>query len=161
MKRRWPGPGLLLALALAFVMLSGAITAAGVLAGALIALGAGTLCAPLLPDTRRCRRPLLLVPLAARVLLDIVYANLEVALLVLGPRARLRPGYVWVPLALRDEHAIFLFAGIITLTPGTLSAALSPGRRHLLVHALHVNDAQALVASIKARYEVPLLRVFS
>ena len=47
-------------------------------------------------------------------------------------------------------------AGIITMTPGTLSAELSEDRRHLLVHAFNVDDEPALIAQIKARYEAPL-----
>jgi len=31
-------------------------------------------------------------------------------------------------------------ASIITMTPGTLSVDLSQDHRHLLVHALHVDD---------------------
>jgi multicomponent K+:H+ antiporter subunit E len=54
-------------------------------------------------------------------------------------------------------------AGIITLTPGTLSSDLSPDRKHLLVHVLHCpNDAAqaALIADIQARYETPLMEIF-
>jgi multicomponent K+:H+ antiporter subunit E len=54
-------------------------------------------------------------------------------------------------------------AGIITMTPGTLSSDLSPDRKHLLVHALHCPDEAAeaaLVADIKARYEAPLMEIF-
>jgi multicomponent K+:H+ antiporter subunit E len=51
-------------------------------------------------------------------------------------------------------------ASIITMTPGTLSVDLSPDRRHLLVHALHLDDPAALIASVKTRYEQPLIAIF-
>jgi multicomponent K+:H+ antiporter subunit E len=54
-------------------------------------------------------------------------------------------------------------AGIVTMTPGTLSADLSDDRRHLLVHAFDVDDdaAQAaLIADIQLRYEAPLMQIF-
>jgi len=94
------------------------------------------------------------------VLRDIVVSSIEVAWRVLGPSSRIRPGFVWVPLAIRDPHGISALAGIITMTPGTLSADLSDDRSHLLVHALDLGDAQALVASIKSRYEAPLIEIF-
>ena len=97
------------------------------------------------------------------MLRDIVVSNVEVARRVLGPEAALRPVFVWVPLAIRAPHGIVALAGIITLTPGTLSSEITPDRRHLLVHALHCPDADAeaaLVASIKARYEAPLKEIF-
>lgn len=98
--------------------------------------------------------------LAAVVAWDIVRSNVVVARQVLGPQSALRPAFVWVPLDLRDGHGIVALASIITLTPGTVSADLSHDRRHLLVHALHCADTDALVASIKQRYEGPLREIF-
>jgi multicomponent K+:H+ antiporter subunit E len=46
------------------------------------------------------------------------------------------------------------------MTPGTLSVDITPDRRYLLVHALHIDDAAELVASIKVRYEQPLIEIF-
>ncbi len=109
----------------------------------------------------RLRRPGLIVRLGLIVLYDIVKSNIEVTRRVLGPVSRIKPGFVWVPLAIREPHGIYALAGIITMTPGTLSADLSDDRRFLLVHALNVDDPDALVADIKARYEAPLLEIFS
>jgi len=82
------------------------------------------------------------------------------ALQILGPEERIRPGFVWVPLAIRDAYGTASLASIITMTPGTLSVDLSHDRRHLLVHALHVDDPAELIASIKSRYEQPLMAIF-
>jgi multicomponent K+:H+ antiporter subunit E len=46
------------------------------------------------------------------------------------------------------------------MTPGTLSCAIAPDGRALVVHALHLDDAEALVAQIKERYEKPLKEIF-
>ncbi|MFO0144343.1 MAG: Na+/H+ antiporter subunit E [Betaproteobacteria bacterium] len=113
------------------------------------------------PERPRLRRPGLIVRLGLLVLYDIVKSNIEVTRRVLGPVERIRPAFVWVPLTIRDPHGIYALAGIITMTPGTLSADLSDDHRFLLVHALSVDDPQALVADIKARYEAPLLEIFS
>jgi multicomponent K+:H+ antiporter subunit E len=43
------------------------------------------------------------------------------------------------------------------LTPGTLSASLSPDRSELIIHALQGEDPEAIIADIRARYEQPLL----
>lgn len=112
------------------------------------------------PTTLRLRAPATLLRLLGTVLRDIVVANVEVALRVLGPEDRIHPGYVRVPLDLRDPRAVAALASIVTMTPGTLSAALEDGGRTLLVHCLHLEDAQATVAEIKARYESPLARIF-
>ena len=61
---------------------------------------------------------------------------------------------------LTDDWAITALAGIITMTPGTLTADVAEDRSYLLIHALHVDDAEAIVASIKTRYEAPLKEIY-
>jgi multicomponent K+:H+ antiporter subunit E len=112
------------------------------------------------PEYPRTVRYLPLARLALVVLLDIVVANARVARLVLGPRARLRPAFFLVPVALDEPYPVTLLASIISLTPGTVSADLSADGRTLLVHGLDVDDVPATVARIKARYERPLVEVF-
>ena len=65
-----------------------------------------------------------------------------------------------VPLDIANIHGIAALTSMITLTPGTVSAALSDDRRFLLVHVLHLDDPDALIAEIKARYEKPLMEIF-
>jgi len=95
--------------------------------------------------------------LAGLVAWDIVLANIAVARLVLGPVARLRPGFVHVPLAVTHPHAIALFASIVSIVPGSLSIAFSPDARTLLLHVLHLEDEQQFVAKLKERYERPIM----
>lgn len=105
------------------------------------------------------------------VLFDIVTANLQVALLILGPVKKLRPAFVRVPLDLNHEMPITILASTVSLTPGTVSAevypvpeSLLPGEepteRYLLIHVLDLADEQALIDTIKKRYEAPLKEIF-
>lgn len=101
------------------------------------------------------------VPRMLGVLLwDIVQANVTVALQVLGPERKIRPGFIWVPLDIANIHGIAALTSIITLTPGTVSSALSDDRRHLLVHVLNLDDADDVIRQIKTRYEAPLMEIF-
>ena len=79
---------------------------------------------------------------------------------VLGPEKKLTPGFVWMPLDIGNIHGIAALTSFITLTPGTVSTALSDDRRYLLIHVLHLTDADALIAEIKRRYEAPLMEIF-
>ena len=112
------------------------------------------------PETPPMIRLAPIPKLAAIVLWDIVVANVRVAVLVLGPASRLHPRFLEVPLDVVSPFSITALASIITLTPGTLSANLSGDRRTLLVHALSEEDAESAVATIKARYERPLLEIY-
>ncbi|CTP89231.1 putative monovalent cation/H+ antiporter subunit E [Xanthomonas translucens pv. poae] len=91
---------------------------------------------------------------------DIVRSNVVVALQVLGPESRIRPGFIWVPLDIANIHGIAALTSMITLTPGTVSAALSDDRKYLLVHVLHLDDAETVIRQIKTRYEAPLMEIF-
>ncbi|MET0289394.1 MAG: Na+/H+ antiporter subunit E [Pseudoxanthomonas sp.] len=91
---------------------------------------------------------------------DILKSNIIVALQVLGPEKRLHPGFIWIPLDIQNIHGIAALTSMITLTPGTVSAALTDDRRYLLVHMLDVTNAEAAVAEIKTRYEKPLMEIF-
>lgn len=96
-----------------------------------------------------------------RTLLDITVANFQVAGLALGKISNLQPSWVQVPCELDDDIAIFLLASAISLAPGTVAASVDRQRGLILVHALHCEDEQALIAEIKQRYEQPLKEVFT
>ena len=158
-----PSPVLSLALFVTWPMLNESASAGHLLLGAALAIVIPWLTDRWQPDRPRLARLGVALRLAAVVLLDIVKSNLTVARLILGREERITPRFVWVPLSLTDPHAIVALAGIITMTPGTLSSELSEDRRHLLVHALHCPDdaaAAALVDDIKRRYEAPLAEIF-
>jgi len=160
MKRRFPAPLLSATLFAVWLLLNNTLDPAQLVLGAALAIVVPRFTETLRPERPRIRRPLLIVRLGLVVLWDIVLSNIEVARRILGPEEAIRPAFVWMPLELTDPHAIVSLAGIITMTPGTLSAELSPDRRHLLVHAFNVDDEAALIAQMKARYEAPLKEIF-
>jgi multicomponent K+:H+ antiporter subunit E len=49
---------------------------------------------------------------------------------------------------------------IVTATPGTAWAQVTADRSTLLLHVLDVDDEAAIVATIKQRYERPLMEIF-
>jgi len=91
---------------------------------------------------------------------DILMSNVRVARQVLGRETRIHSGFIWYPLDMDNIHGISALACCITLTPGTVTAALSDDRRYLLVHVLDLDDEAQLVADIKRRYECPLMEIF-
>ncbi|MBU2863988.1 Na+/H+ antiporter subunit E [Reinekea forsetii] len=94
------------------------------------------------------------------MLSDIVLSNFVVAKQVLGKTSELKPGFIAIPLDMKEALPITLFASTISLTPGTVSTELSADRKRLYVHALHIEDEQELIASIKKRYEARLKEIF-
>ncbi|MBB1293726.1 Na+/H+ antiporter subunit E [Pseudoalteromonas sp. SR44-5] len=131
---------------------------------------------PLVSFPFREPQPLIIKPgLALKqliiVMYDIITANMQVALLILGPVKKLRPAFVKVPIELSHAMPITILASTVSLTPGTVSAEVypipeslaegeQPTQRYLLIHVLDLDDEQALIDTIKQRYEAPLKEIF-
>jgi multicomponent K+:H+ antiporter subunit E len=155
-----PAPLISAALLATWLLLNGSLSAGHIVLGVALAIVIPWFSERLRPDRARLKRPAVALRLAAVVAKDIVLSNIEVARRILGPESAIRPRFVWVPLDIRDPHGIVALAGIVTLTPGTLSSDLRDDRLHLLVHAFNVGDEAALIAEIKTRYEAPLMEIF-
>jgi multicomponent K+:H+ antiporter subunit E len=159
--RRWlPHSLLTLSLVVVWLLLSNSVAPGQILLGVVLAVLIPLLTAAFWPQRPRIHRPRLVLKYLATLLWDIVAANVQVARLIVAPRLHLRPRFVRLPLDLEDELAITALAGTISLTPGTVTADVAPDRKSLLIHCLHVDDEDALIASIKRRYESPLKEIF-
>ncbi|MEJ5349396.1 MAG: Na+/H+ antiporter subunit E [Desulfosoma sp.] len=106
------------------------------------------------------RNPMQILKYVARLLWDIAVANLEVAMVVLGPRKRMRPAFVIYPLELTHEFAVIVLACTISLTPGTVTVDVDKAHRRLLIHCLNAPDPSTLVRRLRERYEAPLKEIF-
>lgn len=67
---------------------------------------------------------------------EVVRANVRVAVDVLTPKSLGRPGILAIPLDCETDAEITAVANLVSLTPGTLSLALSKDRRTLYVHIM-------------------------
>lgn len=159
--RRWlPHPILTPILTLIWVLLANSFTPGHILLGLLLGWLIPMFTLRFWPDPVPVRHPLTLLRFLLVVGYDILVANLAVAWLILRGAHHIRPAFVTVPLDLQSELGISLLANTVSLTPGTVSSWLSPDRRVLVVQGLDVADPEALVATIKQRYETPIRRVF-
>jgi len=161
MKRLLPAPLLSAALFVLWLVLNRTLGTGHVLLALVLALAIPLLTAGLRPVRVRIRRPGVVLRLLLRVAADSTRSNIALVRLLLWPGSRRHPsGFLHVPLDLRDPNALAMLALIVCLTPGTAWAELSLDRATLLLHALEVDDASAMVAHIKQRYERPLMEIF-
>ena len=91
---------------------------------------------------------------------EVALSTFRLAQLVLSPRIKLSSRFVEVPLDLEGEMPRFLFACLISMTPGSLSVAIDPDRGLLIVHLLDAPDPEASIREMKAVFEQPLIRIF-
>lgn len=98
--------------------------------------------------------------LAVIFALEVVRSAVRVSYLILHPRLPISPGLVAVPLDVTSDEAITVFAGMITMSPGSISVELSDDRRYLYVHALEAGDPHKAAAFFKNAFERHIMEVF-
>jgi multicomponent Na+:H+ antiporter subunit E len=97
-------------------------------------------------------RPWSLLLLMTAFARDLVLSSLQVARVVVTPRAATAPRFCIVPLAsARTGLEVTLVANYITLTPGKLTVDVSPDGDTLLVHSLLAGgSSEAVCADVRA-----------
>jgi multicomponent K+:H+ antiporter subunit E len=160
LRRVFPSPALSIMVTGFWVLMSDSFTFGQILLGMVLGVVVPLFAARLDREFARIGTLRPLPKLVCVTLWDILVSNIRVAIQVLGPERRIHPGFIWLPLDIANIHGIAALTSMITLTPGTVSAALSDDRRYLLVHVLHLEDPDALIQEIKRRYEAPLMEIF-
>jgi multicomponent K+:H+ antiporter subunit E len=161
LSRRWlPHPVTSALLLVVWLMLNYSYSPGQLLLGAAFGILIPLFTRRFFPEPVYLRRPATIARLLATVLWDIIVATFAVAHLAIGPTKRMRPRFLRIRVDLEDDFALTALASTISLTPGTVSAEISPDRSHLLVHALDVADEAALARVIKERYEAPIKEIF-
>lgn len=160
-KRWFSSPLLSLALFVVWLLLNQSLDAGTLLLGAVFAIVVPRLTRSLRPAAVRMRKPALALRLAGRAIGDMLRSALAVGWrLMTRPSSELQPAFVFIPLDMRDPNALAALAMIFCLTPGTAWGELSFDRSSLLIHVFNLDDEEAFVALIKARYERPLMEIF-
>lgn len=160
MSRLIPYPLMSLSLLLMWLLLNGA-TLGHLVLGIPIALFAAWTTAALEPSKPHIRRWSAILRLLGIVLVDILRSNIAVARLILsGPVAASRSGFIAIPLTMHDRTALAVLACVLTATPGTAWVEYRSRRNLLMLHVLDVGDEQHWVDLVQDRYEPLLMEIF-
>lgn len=159
--RAFPMPLHSVMLLIVWLMLNNTLSLGHILLGSALAIVIPLICAPLRVPQPKIVKPLKIISYVLIVLKDIVVANIEVAVLVVGPMRKIKPGFVAVPLDLCGTLPITVLASTVTMTPGTVSAEVSKDQKWLYVHVLDMpENEQEIVDLIKQRYESRVGEIF-
>lgn len=83
----------------------------------------------------------------------------DVALMVIKPTSEIRSSILAIPLELKSDAGITLFANMVTLTPGTTSLHVSEDKTVLYCHVM--NASESTVTEIKNTFERSVQEVLS
>lgn len=160
MSRVLPYPLLTASLILMWLLLN-SFSLGHLILGAIFAYGASWAMAALQPSKPRIRRWDMIPRLFFVVLGDIFRSNIAVAGIILqGKRRQRTPGFVIIPLQLRDRTGLSVLACIITATPGTAWIEYHAENGRLLIHVLDLVDEQVWIELIRDRYARMLSEIF-
>jgi multicomponent Na+:H+ antiporter subunit E len=153
------GAGWNLALALAWVGMTGAFNASNLIIGFII----GWMVLLIIRGPQAMGSHLFrvwrAVELVAFFIWELLLANMRVAWDVVTPTHLMQPGVIAVPLDAREDLEILILANMVSLTPGTLSLDVSDDRTVLYIHAMYLHDRERITRAIKHGFERRLLEV--
>ena len=140
-------------LALSWAALIGNFTLTNLLIGYVVGYLALWVARPLFARTVYFERVWRVLRLAMMFIYELVVSSMRVVWDVITPSHLACPGIITIPLDARGEGEILLVDNLISLTPGTLSLDLSPDGKTLYVHAMFVDDPDALRRELKEGME--------
>lgn len=112
-----------------------------------------------IPDSFYLKRFFKIIKLILLFIKELVSANWDIVKLVYQPKPEVEPGIFAFPTKLTSNWEITLLANLITLTPGTLTIAISEDNKHLYIHAMDIDDIDESIAEIKNTFEKAIMEV--
>ncbi len=149
-----------LLLALAWVGLNGRFTLESLVTGAvvgrivLLVLARGGVVPK--AEVRRVERAFALL---GYLLWQIILANIRLTADVVSVRHRMKPGVIRLPLSVTSDGEILLLSALINITPGSVALDVSPDRRSMYVHVMHITSIEEAKREIKEGFERRILEL--
>lgn len=92
---------------------------------------------------------------------DFFVAVYDVGSALFRPNEDLHPVIVRFQTSLKNKKALWCFALIISLTPGSLVVDFSEDQTILYIHFFHAADAERAAMTLRTRFEQRLFLLFS
>lgn len=160
-KRLLPWPLLSLSLLVMWLVLNRSYGLGQWILGAVLAIGAPALLAPLRPARPRVRHPLTVIRLILAVGHDVIESSIDVFWTLLRNQSNpINSRFVVIPLDIRDPTALASLTMITTVVPGTVWCELARDSSAMLLHVWNVPNEAEFVVFFKRRYEAPLKIIF-
>lgn len=148
-----------LIIAVMWMFLQEAYTLASFIGGYILGILLLLLLNRFIPDSFYLRRFFKTIQLILLFIKELISANWDIVRLVYKPKPEIEPGIFALPTELKSNWEITLLANLISLTPGTLTIAVSHDNTHLYIHAMDIDDIDESIAEIKNTFEKAIMEV--
>ncbi|SHF67108.1 Na+/H+ antiporter subunit E [Ornithinibacillus halophilus] len=112
-----------------------------------------------IPDTFYIKRVVKIIKLILLFIKELILSNFDIVKLVYTPKLNVEPGIFELPTELKGNWEITLLTSLISLTPGTLSVAVSNDNTKLYIHAMHIENVEESIKGIKDTFEKAIMEV--
>lgn len=112
-----------------------------------------------IPDSFYMERVWKCIILILLFIRELVMANIDIVKAVYRPKLDIKPGIFALPIDVKTNFEITLLANLITLTPGTLSVAVSDDHKKIYIHAMDIPDVEESINEIKESFEKAIMEV--
>ncbi|MFC2948427.1 Na+/H+ antiporter subunit E [Virgibacillus sediminis] len=112
-----------------------------------------------LPGRFYLRRVISILNLLFLFIKELVLSNIEMIKYIYTPSLDNEPGIFELPLDVTTDWEINMLANFISLTPGTLTIAVSDDNTKLFVHAMNIENVEDEIQSIKGSFEKAIMEV--
>jgi multicomponent Na+:H+ antiporter subunit E len=103
----------------------------------------------------------LLTSFACYIIWELFVSSIKVAMDVLRPTLRNKPGVIAIPLETENDIETTVLANLISLTPGTLTLDVSSDMKTLFLHTMYADDIDGVRRSIKKNLEQRILGIMA
>lgn len=90
---------------------------------------------------------------------ELILSNISIVKLVYSRKPDFEPGIFEMPIEVTKSWEITLLANLITLTPGTLTVAISDDQSKFFIHAMDIEDKEEAIFEIKNTFEKAIMEV--
>lgn len=90
---------------------------------------------------------------------ELIVSNVVMIKYIYSPKPYVEPGIFELPLDVKSNWEITLLSSFISLTPGTLTIAVSDDNTKLYIHAMNIENVDDEISSIKDTFEKAIMEV--
>ncbi|UOQ86093.1 Na+/H+ antiporter subunit E [Gracilibacillus salinarum] len=112
-----------------------------------------------IPDTFYFKRVWKIIKLVFLFIKELLIANWDILKWVYKPKKDYKPGIFALPTELKSNWEITILTSLISLTPGTLSVAVSEGNSVIYIHAMDIDTNETAIEAIKTTFEQAIMEV--
>ncbi|ENH97599.1 monovalent cation/H+ antiporter subunit E [Gracilibacillus halophilus YIM-C55.5] len=112
-----------------------------------------------IPDAFYLHRVWKMIRLVFLFIKELLLSNIDIVKWVYKPKQTYNPGIFALPTDLKTNWEITILTSLISLTPGTLSVAVSHTNDVIYIHAMDIYDNEEAINAIKDSFEKAIMEV--